>query len=276
MLPARRLQPQAATRQAPQQEGRLQETPLGSGLPPSAPTCWPAHLTAMHNPHYQIVLRAERHRIAPILRLRGLLKRAWRDHALRCVSILQLHSNEVPDMKISTALPSKYLKAADVDEMGGQLTYTIRKVMLEEIGQDRTEKPVAYFRQTQLGLVLNRTTPRACRPAWATRPTAGLASRSCSKPSRYRCAASWSTASGCGPRATSAPNAACQRSRRRRSPPAPARSRRRAAVLNGPHGAGMADPVVVDDRIRLQIYRATSWWAHGHYTGTRRWPWARS
>jgi hypothetical protein len=60
-------------------------------------------------------------------------------------------------MKISTAFPSKYLRAADVDEMGGEITHTIRKVVLEEVGQDRTEKPVVYFRQTQLGLVLNRT-----------------------------------------------------------------------------------------------------------------------
>jgi hypothetical protein len=60
-------------------------------------------------------------------------------------------------MRISKAFPSKYLRADDVDEMGGQLTYTIRKVVLEEIGQDKTTKPVAYFRTTQLGLVLNRT-----------------------------------------------------------------------------------------------------------------------
>jgi len=60
-------------------------------------------------------------------------------------------------MKISSAFPSKYLKASDVDEMGGQLTYTVRKVVIEEVGQDRQEKPVVYFRQTQLGLVLNRT-----------------------------------------------------------------------------------------------------------------------
>jgi hypothetical protein len=60
-------------------------------------------------------------------------------------------------VKISTAFPSKYLRAADVDEMGGQLIHTVRKVVMEEVGQDRTEKPVVYFKQTQLGLVLNRT-----------------------------------------------------------------------------------------------------------------------
>jgi hypothetical protein len=60
-------------------------------------------------------------------------------------------------MKISQAFPSKYLRASDVDDMGGQLTYTIRKVAVEEVGQDRQEKPIVYFKQTRLGLVLNRT-----------------------------------------------------------------------------------------------------------------------
>jgi hypothetical protein len=60
-------------------------------------------------------------------------------------------------VKISNAFPSKYLRAADIEEMSGQLVYTIRKVVLEEVGQDRQAKPVVYFRQAQLGLVLNRT-----------------------------------------------------------------------------------------------------------------------
>jgi hypothetical protein len=60
-------------------------------------------------------------------------------------------------VKISTAFPSKYLRAADVDDMGGELRHTIRKVVMEEVGKDRQEKPVIYFRQIQLGLVLNRT-----------------------------------------------------------------------------------------------------------------------
>jgi hypothetical protein len=60
-------------------------------------------------------------------------------------------------MRISTAFPSKYLRAADVDEAGGELTYTTSKVVLEKIGQDRTTKPVIYFTTTRLGLVLNKT-----------------------------------------------------------------------------------------------------------------------
>ena len=60
-------------------------------------------------------------------------------------------------MKISTVFPNKFLRAADIDEMGGQLTYTIRKVVIEELGQTREEKPIVSFRETKLGLVLNRT-----------------------------------------------------------------------------------------------------------------------
>ena len=60
-------------------------------------------------------------------------------------------------MKISTAYPSKYLRAADIEEMGGQVDYTIRRVVMEEVGQDRQEKPIVHFRQIRAGLVLNRT-----------------------------------------------------------------------------------------------------------------------
>ena len=60
-------------------------------------------------------------------------------------------------MKISTAFPSKYLRAADIEDMGGQLIHTIRRVVTEPVGQDRQEKPVVYFRSGAQGLVLNRT-----------------------------------------------------------------------------------------------------------------------
>jgi hypothetical protein len=53
---------------------------------------------------YQIVLRAERHPDAPEVRLRALLKRAWRDGALRCVEILQLDSPEEDGMKMSKSV----------------------------------------------------------------------------------------------------------------------------------------------------------------------------
>ena len=68
-------------------------------------------------------------------------------------------------MKISEAFPSKYLRADDIDAMGGQVTYTVRKAVMEEIGQDRTEKPVVYFRETPSGLVLNRTNASRLAPS---------------------------------------------------------------------------------------------------------------
>jgi hypothetical protein len=111
----------------------------------------------VNHPLYQVVLRAERHRLDPVLRLKQLLKHALRTHALRCVSIFPQLAMEQETMKISSAFPSKYLRADDVDAEGGQLRYTIRKVVVEEVGQDRTEKPVCYFREAGPGLVVNRT-----------------------------------------------------------------------------------------------------------------------
>jgi hypothetical protein len=60
-------------------------------------------------------------------------------------------------MKVQDAFPSKYLRAADVESMGGELNYTIKRIVIEEVGQDKEEKPILYFRQIQQGLVLNRT-----------------------------------------------------------------------------------------------------------------------
>lgn len=62
-------------------------------------------------------------------------------------------------MRMNDAYPSKYLKAdADVPEEGF-LVLTIKTVEMEEIGQgtDAQDKPVIYFRETQKGLVLNKT-----------------------------------------------------------------------------------------------------------------------
>jgi hypothetical protein len=105
----------------------------------------------------RLILRAEPHPVDPILRLRQLLKWAWRHHRLRCVGVATTSNQEVAIMKMSTAFPSKFLRAADIADLGGSAVYTVRKVVLEEVGQDKTTKPVVYFRQIQQGLVLNRT-----------------------------------------------------------------------------------------------------------------------
>jgi len=58
-------------------------------------------------------------------------------------------------MKISSAFPSEYLRASDL--MGREVTATIKNVVLEEVGREREERPVLYFRGKEKGLVLNKT-----------------------------------------------------------------------------------------------------------------------
>lgn len=58
-------------------------------------------------------------------------------------------------MKISSAFPSKYLKAADLPA-GRELTVTIDSMQLEQL-DDNQERPVCYFRGKTKGLVLNST-----------------------------------------------------------------------------------------------------------------------
>jgi len=53
------------------------------------------------------------------------------------------------------SFPSKYLKASD---LGGQkVAVQITKVQDEQVGREKQEKPVAYFKGKQKGLVLNNT-----------------------------------------------------------------------------------------------------------------------
>ena len=61
-------------------------------------------------------------------------------------------------MRIDSAFASDYLKAADLD--GKQVVYTIVSVKVEEIGQERDQRPVVYFEETEKGLVLNKTNSR--------------------------------------------------------------------------------------------------------------------
>ena len=64
-------------------------------------------------------------------------------------------------MNIDTAFPSKYLKAADLNNRNFQVV--IANIQLEDVGT--VEKPdrkmVAYFTGAQKGLVLNRTNAEA-------------------------------------------------------------------------------------------------------------------
>jgi hypothetical protein len=57
-------------------------------------------------------------------------------------------------MRMSTAFPSKYLRAADLQ--GRDVTVTIERVEMADIGDD-DPKPVVYFKGKEKGLVLNKT-----------------------------------------------------------------------------------------------------------------------
>lgn len=56
-------------------------------------------------------------------------------------------------MNISSAFPSTYLKAADLQ--GKRVTVTIDKVVMEDIGGEH--KPILKFQGKDRGVVLNRT-----------------------------------------------------------------------------------------------------------------------
>jgi hypothetical protein len=58
-------------------------------------------------------------------------------------------------MKISDALPSKYLKAEDLE--GANVTVTIEEVNREEVGPKKELKLVISFANTRKKMVLNKT-----------------------------------------------------------------------------------------------------------------------
>jgi hypothetical protein len=56
-------------------------------------------------------------------------------------------------MRTSDVFPSRFVKAADIGDK--EVVVTIDRVEMEDVGDDH--KPVAYFKGTEKGLVLNRT-----------------------------------------------------------------------------------------------------------------------
>jgi len=66
-------------------------------------------------------------------------------------------------MKISAAFPSKYLKAADLQDREHKMVIT--KVELEAIGDD-DHKPVIFFTKAKKGLVCNKTNAKAIAAAY--------------------------------------------------------------------------------------------------------------
>ena len=60
-------------------------------------------------------------------------------------------------MRISSAFPSQYLRAADLQDR--PVRVVMDHVVLEEIGSE--QKPILYFRDKEKGLVLNKTNANA-------------------------------------------------------------------------------------------------------------------
>lgn len=63
-------------------------------------------------------------------------------------------------MTMKELYPSKYLKADDVDEQGGEVAGIIKGVRLEEMQDSegvKEDKPVLYFSNLPKGMALNRT-----------------------------------------------------------------------------------------------------------------------
>jgi hypothetical protein len=71
----------------------------------------------------------------------------------RCWSIHERALAQEKTMRISNAFPSNYVRAADLQ--GRQITVTIERVEMEDIGGD--PKPILFFRGKDKGMVLNKT-----------------------------------------------------------------------------------------------------------------------
>lgn len=66
-------------------------------------------------------------------------------------------------MKASAAFPSKYLRAADLQDQ--EHTVTMKAVEIERIGDD-DPKPVLYFTKGSKGMVLNKTNSKVIAKAY--------------------------------------------------------------------------------------------------------------
>jgi hypothetical protein len=67
-------------------------------------------------------------------------------------------------MNLSEAFPSKYLKAGDLPE-DRPAKATIESVEMEEIGMEKSKKPVIHFSDWDKALVCNKTNGRAIAKA---------------------------------------------------------------------------------------------------------------
>ena len=80
------------------------------------------------------------------------------------VSLVKSSHHRRSAMRISTAFPSKYLKASDIPD-GREAHVKIDMVQLESMETTGDEKPVMYFIDREKGLVLNKTNADALSAA---------------------------------------------------------------------------------------------------------------
>lgn len=82
----------------------------------------------------------------------------WEDERLRTAQCKRDYYRKAKtnNMDINEAFPSKWLKATEFEE---DMILTMNIVQMEDIGQgeDKETKPVLYFKETDKGLVLNKT-----------------------------------------------------------------------------------------------------------------------
>ena len=77
--------------------------------------------------------------------------------------------------KLGEMFPSKYLKA---EELGnGDVGFTIAEVNQEEVGQEREVKFVAHFKESDKGLVLNKTNAESVFKATGCSDTVDMAGK---------------------------------------------------------------------------------------------------
>ena len=72
-------------------------------------------------------------------------------------------------MNIDKAYPSKYLKAGDVSET--PKPFTITGAEIEEVGRDKEERLVLYFKGQDKGMVVNKTNANTIAKALGSKET---------------------------------------------------------------------------------------------------------
>ncbi len=67
-------------------------------------------------------------------------------------------------MKIDAAFPSKFMKASDLPEET-VVPFVIDEVRMEEVGREKSLKPVIYFKDQEKGFCCNKTNANTIKKA---------------------------------------------------------------------------------------------------------------